>query len=71
MRPLISSSSVTAIAAIEASDAGRKVLLVEKMPYPGGISICSGGNIRVADDADKAFAYLKATSVGPTWRNGC
>ena len=44
-----------AIAAIEASDAGRKVLLVEKMPYPGGISICSGGNIRIADDAAKAF----------------
>ena len=43
-----------AIAAIEASDAGRKVLLVEKMPYPGGISICSGGNIRIADDADVA-----------------
>jgi len=51
-----------AVAAIEASDAGQKVLLIEKLSYPGGISICSGGNIRYADDAEKAFAYLKATS---------
>lgn len=55
-----------AIAALEASDAGAKVLLTEKMPDPGGISVCSGGNIRVADDADEAFAYLKATSAGTT-----
>jgi succinate dehydrogenase/fumarate reductase flavoprotein subunit len=54
------------VAAIEASDAGSTVLLVEKMPDPGGISICSGGNVRVADDADKAFNYLKATNAGTT-----
>lgn len=40
-----------AVAAIEACDAGSSVLLVEKMPDPGGISICSGGNVRTADDA--------------------
>ncbi len=51
-----------AVAAIEACDAGRKVLLIEKMPFPGGISICSGGNIRYAVDAEEAFTYLKATS---------
>ncbi|TFH42617.1 MAG: FAD-binding protein [Lysobacterales bacterium] len=55
-----------AIAALEASDAGAKVLLAEKMPDPGGISVCSGGNIRVADDAEEAFAYLNATSAGTT-----
>lgn len=55
-----------AIAAIEASDAGRKVLLIEKMPDPGGISVCSGGNVRIADDADKALAYLKATNADTT-----
>lgn len=55
-----------AVAALEACDAGAKVLLVEKMPDPGGISVCSGGNIRVADDAEKAFAYLKATNAGTT-----
>ena len=55
-----------AIAAIEACDAGSSVLLVEKMPDPGGISICSGGNVRTADDADEALAYLKETSAGTT-----
>ncbi|MDP6484822.1 MAG: FAD-dependent oxidoreductase, partial [Nitrospinota bacterium] len=28
------------ISAIEAHDAGSRVLLIEKMPDPGGISIC-------------------------------
>jgi succinate dehydrogenase/fumarate reductase flavoprotein subunit len=55
-----------ATAAIEASDAGSTVLLVEKMPDAGGISICSGGNVRVADDADEAFSYLQATNAGTT-----
>ena len=55
-----------AIAAIEAHDAGSSVLLVEKMPDPGGISVCSGGNIRVADDANEAFVYLKKTCAGST-----
>lgn len=55
-----------AIAAIEARDAGSDVLLVEKMPDPGGISICSGGNVRYADDAGKALTYLKATAAETT-----
>jgi succinate dehydrogenase/fumarate reductase flavoprotein subunit len=51
-------------AAIAAADAGAKVLLLEKMAVPGGISICSGGGLRVADDFQKAFDYLVATSAG-------
>jgi succinate dehydrogenase/fumarate reductase flavoprotein subunit len=31
------------ISAITAHDAGAKVLLIEKMPHPGGISMLSGG----------------------------
>lgn len=54
------------IAAIEAHDAGAKVLLAEKMPDPGGISILAGGAWRYARDFDKAFAYLKATNDGRT-----
>ncbi|AKM33121.1 fumarate reductase [Pandoraea faecigallinarum] len=50
-----------AVAAIEAADAGARVLLVEKMPDPGGISILSAGGVRVCDDADAAFAYLQHT----------
>jgi Succinate dehydrogenase/fumarate reductase, flavoprotein subunit len=55
-----------AVAAIEAADNGAKVLLCEKMPQPGGVSICSGGAVRCAEDADDAFKYLKATNSGTT-----
>ena len=53
-----------AVAAINAHDAGAKVLLAEKMPNPGGISICSGGGLRLPHDRDATFAYLKATNDG-------
>ena len=33
------------ISAITAHDRGAKVLLIEKMPHPGGISILSGGGV--------------------------
>ena len=52
------------VAAIEASEAGCSVLLLEKMSDPGGISICSGGNVRAAEDAEQAFTYLKETCAG-------
>ena len=55
-----------AAAAIEASDRGARVLLIEKMSDPGGISICAGGGVRIARNADDAFAYLKATNAGTT-----
>jgi succinate dehydrogenase/fumarate reductase flavoprotein subunit len=50
------------VAAIEAHDAGARVLLLEKMPDPGGISVCSAGGVRIAFDARRAFSYLKATN---------
>jgi succinate dehydrogenase/fumarate reductase flavoprotein subunit len=53
-------------AAIEAARLGAKVLICEKMPQPGGVSICSGGGVRCATNADDAFAYLKATNAGTT-----
>lgn len=55
-----------AVAAIAAADAGAQVLLIEKAKTPGGISICSAGGLRFASDADRAFAYLKATNAGKT-----
>ncbi|MBP8297012.1 MAG: FAD-binding protein [Burkholderiales bacterium] len=55
-----------AVAAIEAHDAGAEVLLLEKMPHPGGLSIVSAGGIRVAMDAERAFEYLQATCGGRT-----
>ena len=54
------------ISAIEAHEAGAKVLLIEKMPFPGGISILSGGGVRCAEDADEAFTYLKTSNAGTT-----
>jgi succinate dehydrogenase/fumarate reductase flavoprotein subunit len=53
-------------AAIEAARHGAKVLICEKMPQPGGVSICSGGGVRCATNAEDAFSYLKATNAGTT-----
>jgi succinate dehydrogenase/fumarate reductase flavoprotein subunit len=53
-----------AITAIEAHDRGARVLIVEKMPDPGGISICSGGGVRCTNDANSAYKYVKATNAG-------
>lgn len=55
-----------AVAAIEAADLGMSVAIFEKMPNPGGISICSGGGIRIADDPEIAFEYLRQTCGGLT-----
>lgn len=55
-----------AVAALEAKDAGADVLLIEKMPDPGGISITSGGNVRIVEDAEQGFQYLLATNGGTT-----
>src|SRR5579859_6414656 len=55
-----------AVAAIEAKKAGADVLLIEKMPDPGGISITSGGNVRIVDDAEQGLHYLRATNGGTT-----
>jgi succinate dehydrogenase/fumarate reductase flavoprotein subunit len=52
--------------AVAAHDAGARVLILEKMPDPGGISVCSAGGLRIARDAGQAFQYLKATNAGTT-----
>jgi succinate dehydrogenase/fumarate reductase flavoprotein subunit len=55
-----------AVAAIEAHDAGADVLLIEKMPDPGGISITSGGNVRIVEDAEEGLRHLQATNAETT-----
>jgi succinate dehydrogenase/fumarate reductase flavoprotein subunit len=55
-----------AVAAIEAARLGMRVLLVEKMPDPGGISILSAGGIRIGFDVEAVFAYLRHTCGGRT-----
>lgn len=54
------------VAAIEAADAGAVVEVIEKMPFPGGLSAVSAGGIRCTTDAAAAFAYLRATCGGKT-----
>ncbi|SLN63935.1 FAD-dependent oxidoreductase [Oceanibacterium hippocampi] len=48
------------VAAIEAHDHGSEVMVLEKMAFPGGLSAVSAGGIRVSDNADEAFRYLRA-----------
>src|SRR5271157_4211552 len=55
-----------AVAALEAHGAGADVLLIEKMPDPGGISITSGGNVRTVENIEDGFQYLRATNAGTT-----
>ena len=54
------------VSAIEAHDVGSRVLVLEKDPTPGGISICAGGGLRIATDVKGAFQYLKKTNAGTT-----
>ncbi len=54
------------ISAIIAADNGAKVLVIEKSAVPGGISICSYGALRCANDRELAFQYLKETNAGRT-----
>jgi len=54
------------VSAIEAARAGARVLLIEKMPDPGGISICSHGAICSTREPNKALEYLKATNARRT-----
>lgn len=54
------------ISAINAADAGAKVLLIEKAAVPGGLSICSYGSVCCFRSTEAAFAYLKATNAGRT-----
>lgn len=53
-----------AASAIAAHDAGARVLLIEKMPDPGGISICAGGGVRSITDLPRGREYLRY-SAGP------
>ena len=53
-----------AVAAISAREAGANVVVLEKSPDAGGISICSQGAVCCAGNPDHAFAYLKATNGG-------
>ena len=54
------------VTAIEAADTGASTIILEKMPFPGGLSAISAGGIRVAESCEEAFKYLKSTCGGRT-----
>lgn len=53
-----------ATSAIVAHDAGAKVLLLEKLPVPGGNSLLAGGAIIFSTDVEDTIRYLRACSGG-------
>lgn len=55
-----------AMSALAASRAGASVCVLEKAPHPGGISICSAGGLRIAENEAQAMKYLIAANAGRT-----
>lgn len=55
-----------ATAAIAAHDAGARVILLEKLPVPGGNSILAGGTLIWSTNKTDAVKYLQACSGGRT-----
>jgi len=53
-----------AVAAIEAHDAGAKVVILEKGQYPGGLSILAGGFIKCVRNVQGAIEYFTELSGG-------
>jgi len=53
-------------AAIETADQGGKVLIIEKTPIPGGISICAGGGVRITNKPKETLEYIQKTNNGTT-----
>ncbi|MEW6186919.1 MAG: FAD-dependent oxidoreductase [Thermodesulfobacteriota bacterium] len=53
-----------ACAAIAAHDAGARVLLIEKAPFPGGNSACALGPMRLPGSVEEGVKYYRALSFG-------
>jgi succinate dehydrogenase/fumarate reductase flavoprotein subunit len=54
------------LTALRLLDAGYTVSVIEKMSFPGGISILSGGGVRVSNNWQQTYDYLKETNAGTT-----
>jgi succinate dehydrogenase/fumarate reductase flavoprotein subunit len=58
-----------AAAALAATEAGAKVLLLEKNPQGGGNTRYSGGSIRTYNDLEKAVDFIETVCEGTTERS--
>jgi|10_taG_2_1085330.scaffolds.fasta_scaffold01038_2 succinate dehydrogenase/fumarate reductase flavoprotein subunit len=63
---VIGSGMAGLLSAIRLHDSGHNVIIYEKMPFPGGISITAGGGVKTSINADASFKYLKTTCAGTT-----
>ena len=63
---IIGSGLAGCLTAIALHDAGHNVKIYEKMSFPGGISATAGGGLRVSNNKEQTFKYLKQTCAGTT-----
>lgn len=63
---VVGSGFAGATAAIAAHDAGARVLILEKLAHPGGLSVLSGGGILTATDPTGAFECVRSACDGRT-----
>ena len=63
---IIGSGLAGCLTAIALHDAGHNVEMYEKMPFPGGISATAGGGLRVSNNKEQTFKYLKQTCAKTT-----
>ena len=54
------------LTALRLADAGYSVTHIEKMSFPGGISILSGGGVRVSNNWKSTYTYLSHTNANTT-----
>ena len=66
---IIGSGLAGCLTAIALHDKGHEVVIHEKMPFPGGISITAGGGVKISNNAEQSFEYLKHTCDGTTSDN--
>jgi len=65
---IVGAGGAGAAAAIEASDRGATVLVLEKAEHAGGSTHVSGGTVRLIDDPEGAVEHYLALSQGTTPR---
>jgi len=65
---IVGAGGAGAAAAIEATDRGASVIVLEKADHPGGSTNVSGGTVRLIDDPDGAVEHYLALSQGTTDR---